>query len=94
MVEEHDVPYRFRGLELPEELRQSLIRYAEDGVPTGDFLRAALSNDLQETVGRADDVNIHLIPVVVAFMYNVLPGNCWGSPEAYRRHIEAMRKVA
>lgn len=66
---------------IPKNIKESLERYVKLKIPTGGFLRAVLENDLVEAAGRADDVNLHLIPQIVSYIYNELPSVCWGSPE-------------
>ena len=61
-----------------------LKRYVEHHIPTGDFLKAVLENDLTEAVARADDENQRVIPIYVSWLYNEAPSKCWGSPEAVR----------
>jgi hypothetical protein len=41
------------------------------GYPPGNFAQAVVDNDLRETFGRADDINIHCIRFYVMLMYNV-----------------------
>lgn len=77
-------PYIMYDMAIPERTKRSLIRYARDHVSTGDFLRAVLSNDLFMAIGRADMENLAHLPVIVAFIYNHMPCECWGS----RKHYE------
>lgn len=58
----------------------SLDRYIYEGVPTGDFLRAVLENNLRESIGRADQDNLTMLPHIVAWLYNEAPSKCWGAP--------------
>lgn len=67
--------------EVPESVLGGLQRYVEYGVPTGDFLRAVLSNDLKESFARANDVNREAMFDIVRFCYDGLPSLCWGSTE-------------
>ena len=76
--------FTFRGMTVPDHMIDALRRYAASHIEPGDFLLAVLRNDLRGAVMRADDINIGLIPAYVAYCYNELPGNCWGSPEAVR----------
>jgi hypothetical protein len=69
-------------------IRESLVAYAVEGRPTGDFLRAVLSNDLSDAVARADELNAVALPQIVAFVRNELPRACWGSPTAVERWLE------
>lgn len=64
--------------------------YVDDGIPTGSFLEAVLSNDLMEAFGRADMDNRLTIFHITSYIYNELPSRscgCWGSPEAYNSWI-------
>jgi hypothetical protein len=65
----------------PQELQAGLNRYVNERCQTGSFLYAILTNNLREAVMRADDKNIRLIPEIVCFVYNEIPGKCWGSVE-------------
>jgi hypothetical protein len=85
---DYHTEFHHRGRVLPNELRESLDRYAEHGVPPGDFLQAVLANDLFEACGRADDNNVWLIPVICAYVYNELPSSCWGDRAKVKKWIE------
>lgn len=56
----------------------------------GDFLRAVLSNDLMEAVGRADDDNIRTLPAICSYVYMELPSRCHGSPEIVKEWSESV----
>jgi hypothetical protein len=73
----------FRGAVIPERMCGGLERYLEQHVPPGDFLEAVLCNDLTEACSRADDENMGLLPVYVAYLYNYAPGRAWGSREKF-----------
>lgn len=66
---------------VPEDILRSLTAYILDLRPTGEFLRAVLSDELTEAVCRADDDNLAALPQIVKFIYNWLPENSWRSPE-------------
>lgn len=70
---------RFDYERIPVPMLESLQWYVTDGRRPGHFLTAVLSNDLKNACARADDVNIALLPVYVAYLYNDAPANCWGS---------------
>jgi hypothetical protein len=61
------------------DIRRSLLRYAQDGVPVGDFLRAVLANDLVDAAARADPGNAAALSAIAAFIVQQLPAPCWGS---------------
>ena len=79
--------YTFRGMTIPAHMMASLQRYVGKRIAPGHFLTAVLSNDLTEACSRADDVNIQILPAYVAYLYNEVPGACWGSPEAVREWL-------
>lgn len=74
---------------IPLHMMESLKRYIEQRIQPGHFLTAVLENNLKEAVGRADDVNIRLLPEYIAYPYNEAPGLCWGSPERVRTWLKA-----
>ena len=59
----------------------ALNRYVTLHVPTGDFLRGVLSNNLLESFELADDENLAALHEIVMYIYNEIPSRCWGSPE-------------
>ncbi len=67
---------------IPATLHEGLIEYLAARRPTGDFLRAVLGNNLQQTCGRADIVNRSVLYELVCFLNNFAPGQSWGSPGA------------
>ena len=75
----------------PEWARDSLERYAEHGIPTGDCLRAVLANDLREAFGRADISTARRMAAIVAYVYNKIPRSATGS---YRAVDEGIREKA
>ena len=68
--------------------KDSLDRYVNGCIPTGDFLRAVLANDLREAFGRADAENIATMFQIVSYCWNEIPGNCWGSYEKVDAWLE------
>jgi len=75
-------------------LEQSIKLYVEKRVPVGDFLTALLSNNLVETVARADQRNGALLKEYAEHLYWCLPGNCWGSPEKVKRWLGGSEDAA
>jgi hypothetical protein len=74
------------------DIREALDNWGSGDAPyCGDFLRAVLSNDLREAVGRADNDNLRTLPAIVGYVYNELPGNCHGSPEIVAEWAERHR---
>lgn len=73
---------------LPKHLRGAVRRYIENRMPPGDFLQAVISNNLVESFGRADEINILKMFDIVSFFYSEAPGLCWGSKEKMKKWIE------
>ena len=78
--------------DLDSVIIESLERYAKHHIPTGDFLRAVLENDLMEAIGRADDINKYRLHAICNYMYNQMPISCWGSKETVKDWL-AKRKA-
>ena len=84
------VPVNHWGRPLPDEYAPmiahgvtlaGLQNYAWHRVPPGGFLTAVLQNDLMEAAQRMDHYNAGLLRLIVQFMHNHLPSDCYGSPE-------------
>lgn len=75
------------------DIKESLDAYWNTGRPTGDFLKAVLSNDLFDAVGRADHENIRDLKEIVSYIYNELPQNAHGSKDNVRYYIESFRRA-
>ena len=72
---------------IPDYMQESLREYVNTGRLSGDFLRAVLTNNLYDAVGRADANNRPLIPVYVRWLYNRAPGVCFGSIDEVRAWV-------
>lgn len=64
---------------VPEHLRDGLVRYFSDGILPGSFLQAVLCNDLAQAVTRADPVAFHGLRALMAFLDACAPEQSWGS---------------
>jgi hypothetical protein len=69
-------------------MKEALERYVMRGIEPGGFLTALLSNDLWQTVARADDQNARVIKEYTVFLYNWAPSGCWGSSAKFEAWIE------
>lgn len=78
---------RFDYTQIPPHMMERLRAYTECHQPVGDFLQAVICNDLSGAFARADDTNIEIIGVYVAWFYNEAPGSCHGSRDMYRAWI-------
>jgi len=74
---------------IPAWALESLEAYVETGRPTGDFLRACLTNNLVEACGRADEHSILALRHIVGWIYNKAPGACWHTED----QVDAWIKV-
>lgn len=73
---------------LPEHMQDAMRLWVERGIEAGSFLMAVLSNDLMGALGKADDVNINRLKDYGMFLYNEVPGGCYGSREKVRAWSE------
>jgi hypothetical protein len=71
-----------RHPEVPLNVIDSLYNYAVDGRPTGGFLRAVLSNDLRDALGRGDPQNLRTLPAIIRLVYNELPSESHGDEDS------------
>jgi hypothetical protein len=79
----------YNGWDIGDDIKESLDRYVEHGIPTGGFLKAVLCNDLFGAVGRADHINIRNLQNICGYVYNEIPSTCWGSTEKVRAWFES-----
>ena len=75
-----------------EDAIESIKRYVERGIPTGDFLRAVLSNDLIQALGRADESSRENLFEICTYIYNGIPSETWGSPRKYEAWLDKKHK--
>lgn len=71
----------FTACRVPEHLQESLEAHCLTGRPVGQFLTAALSNDLLGAVSHGDDNSLAGLKGVVQFLYNYAPPGSWGTKE-------------
>ncbi len=71
-----------------EDTMDSIKEYVLIGRPPGDFLRAVMENDLQESFGHADQGNRATLFEIVSFVYTCCPNACHGNPEAVRNWVK------
>ena len=72
---------------IPTNIQGALIRYVESKILPGGFLCAVLCNDLFTAVGAADSGNLGALKLIVQYVYNNLPGSCYGSKEKIYRYV-------
>ena len=66
---------------IPQRMMESMKAYVLERREPGHFLKAVISNDLVEAVGRADNESMASLRSIVRWFYNKAPANCWGSKE-------------
>ena len=66
---------------VPPQLREGLLRYVRQGIPTGSFLRAVLTNDLADACRRADPYCGMHLPNIIQWLDAYAPAECYGSAE-------------
>ena len=67
--------------QIPDRMREGILRWIEKGIVPGSFLQCIIENDLKGAIMSADDENTYMISSYVHFLYNHAPGGCWGSKE-------------
>jgi len=72
---------------IPDNIMQSLERYRDTGIPTGGFLLAVLTNDLYESVARADSDSLESLPLIVKWVAMELPYSAWGDHDSVHKWI-------
>ena len=63
---------------IPDLTRGSINRYVEKGIAPGDFMTGMLTNNLGKVCWHADTANQKAICAIYKFLYNQVPGGCWG----------------
>lgn len=69
---------------MTDSILAGLKAYAEERIPTGDFLLAVLENNLIEAFFRADSENTADMEEIVGYVFSEMPAACHGSPEKVR----------
>jgi hypothetical protein len=77
---------------IPDRVMNNLLQYVEGNEAPGGFLFAVLSNNLFESIGRADNEMQPLIPLLVKFISWKIPYGCHGSPDIVKAWMEKKYK--
>ena len=91
-LERKRMSYTHRGMTLPDHIQESLDAYVVAGRPLGSFLGACVDNNLSKACAHADDNNLPILCVIVAYLYNETPSGCWGHRTAYSDWIVRKRR--
>lgn len=74
---------------LPRQMWEALIEYTMTGRPLNAFLAALVTNDLLQTVKRADDLNIQRLRDYATWLESVAPIGSFGSAQAYQEWMRS-----
>ena len=83
---EHDV---LLYTSMPNRLREAIIRYVDNGMPTGSFLEAVLRNNLFKACKSADSESQEKLFQITYFILHVVPVVCRGSKNEFNTWIMA-----
>lgn len=78
---------------IEERHKAAIERYVKDGCPTGRFLQYVLENDLSNSFGFADEHSRENLYDIVKYLYNEVPGSCWGSKEKVKNWMAKFQQV-
>lgn len=67
---------------IPGNLHDGILRWVEDGITPGSFLRALVLNDLRQAVHRADIFSEGRLPQIVRFLALYAPEGSFFSTSA------------
>lgn len=94
--EKYLIPFEWQyGLNvmiIPERMMAGIGRYVQFGTQPGHFLTALIKNDLRETINRADDSNILILPAYIGYFYNETDPRCWGSPAKMHAWMKSFKE--
>lgn len=77
---------------IPDVILENIKEYVENGRPLGGFLYAIFTNDLWAATGRADSINLPLIPLYVNYIHNQTPFGCHGNCYMVKKWMESKQK--
>lgn len=66
----------------PQEIRDQLIAYIENGKEPCEFLKLILQNDLKGSF-RAAEEHRQIFAEIIQFLFSFAPPMCWGGPISY-----------
>jgi hypothetical protein len=72
---------------IKDTTRATLLRYRDNRLEPGSFVRACLENNLVDAIHKADADNLRTIKEIVSWIYWELPANLWGSREKVDAHL-------
>lgn len=76
----------------PHDIRQCIQDYVTKGWEPGSFVQYVLANNLTGAWCCADDNNRYYLPHIVAWMYQHIPAQAWGSAERVGQWLASIAK--
>jgi len=75
---------------LPESVVDEIRRYVGERIKPGEFLTAVLESDLMSACAAAacEPEMLRRLGDIVGFLYEGVPGHCWGSKEVVRGWLD------
>ena len=73
---------------IPWNTAYALSEYVVFGEPVGGFLSSVLSNNLRESVFRADSENLLALSDICRYIYNNIPADCSGNVDSVNAWIK------
>jgi hypothetical protein len=87
-MKRYDLKTRAEQYGVSPAVADSLKHYIEDRIPTGGFLEAVLSNNLQLAVGKADSQHIHRLREILWLVNEFVPAGAHGSTQRVRAWLD------
>ena len=78
---------------IPPRVLDAINNYVWYAQPTGDFVKAVLSNDLMGAVRRADDRSQTAMQSICEYIMWSVPSVCYGTREKVRAHLAIGRRI-
>lgn len=66
---------------IPENIKNSLYNYIENGIKPGKCLTSILENKLMESFLSSDDNVVNNMKGIVFYLHTMAPASCWGSTQ-------------
>ena len=68
---------------IPDYMVEGVVLYVNEGICTRGFLTAVMQGDFKMMIATADSTNMKCLDGWGKFLYNYVPGPCWGSKKAF-----------
>lgn len=78
-------------MRLPDDIREQLVAYRDQGRPLGECLEAAVAGDFVAFFSRADERHTAHAQAIAGFIYNDLPATAHGSRTVVRAWCAAVQ---